>query len=92
MNQFLTAPGGQSLETSTAVEAEFVTTMHGHTHCQSRPWPAVDSKIGIAFRAHTVSASVSPQMFLFKTFYLCCVYAGHVMTTHSSLTSPAMIW
>lgn len=74
------------------MEAELVTTMHGHIHRQSRPWPAVDSKIGIAFRAHTAFASVSPQMFLFKTFYLCRVYAGHVMTTHNSLTSPAMIW
>lgn len=72
--------------------AEFVTTMHGHIHRQSTPGPAVDSKIGIAFRPHTASASVSPQMFLFKTFHLCRVYAGHVMTTHSSLTSPAMIW
>lgn len=42
--------------------------------CQLTPWPAVDSKVGIAFRAHTASASVSPQMFLFKTSAPLLVY------------------
>lgn len=74
----------------------YTTTMHGRIHCQSTPWPAADSQVGIAsgltlplsllsFRKHFCSGHFIPTVYM-----QCMTYHDDPQQTDKSADDPVI--